>query len=156
LLIRATVLAAQAHAQTWVSATGSDSNACTRTAPRQTYQHAHDVTAAFGQVTALDAGDFGPVTINKAITVDGASVATNFATGARITISESTFSSPAYGTDTIGILENFHTPALTNQQVMADNSQFSGYHYAISASNGSNAFFNNGTNGSFTSTVDIF
>jgi len=101
-----------------------------------------------------------------------------------ITISGSTFSSPGYGTNTIGILENFHNSALANQQVMVDNSQFSGYYYAISTSNGSiqlsrttltnntialdanstgsiisngnNAFFNNGTNGSFTSTVGVF
>ena len=291
-LFCAAALASTAYAQTWVSGTGSDSNACTRSAPCKTYQHAHDVTAAFGQITALDAGDFGPVTITKAITIDGAGVATNFATGASeitvnagagdvvqlrnlsihgrnaptaitynsgsqllienlkvngfnndciaavvagsgtadmvikdtsidncssagvfvsgvgptltveiinshvhyanygiyaysglITISGSTFSSPGYGTSSIGILENFHNPTLTNQHIMVDNSQFSGYEYAIFAgsgsvqlsrttlanntialavssgsiiSNGNNAFFNNGSNGSFTSTVGLF
>jgi hypothetical protein len=80
-LFCATVLAAQAYAQTWVSATGSDSNACTRSAPCKTYQHAHDVSSAYGKVTALDAGDFGPVTVTKSITIDGAGLATNLATG---------------------------------------------------------------------------
>lgn len=82
LLLCTTVLAAHVYAQTWVPATGRDSNICTRTAPCKTYQHAHDLTAAFGQITALDAGNFGPVTITKAITIDGAGLATNFAAGA--------------------------------------------------------------------------
>jgi hypothetical protein len=291
-LFCAAILAANGYAQTWVSGTGSDSNSCTRSAPCKTYQHAHDVTAAFGQITALDAGDFGPVTITKGITIDGAGVATNFATGASeitvnagtgdvvqlrnlsihgrnaptaitynsgsqlhidnlkvngfngsciaaavggtgtadmviqntsidhcstgvfvsgvgpiltveivnsqihyanygvyaysglISISGSSFSSPGYGTTTVGILQNYHNPPFPNQRIMVDNSQFSGYDYAISTSNGSiqlsrttlsnntlalyanstgsiisngnNAFFNNGSNGSFTSTVGVF
>src|SRR3954452_12868075 len=50
-----------AHAQslrTWVSGTGSDGNACTRGAPCLTFNHAHAVTAAGGEINCVDAGDF--------------------------------------------------------------------------------------------------
>jgi hypothetical protein len=55
----------------WVSRTGLDTNACTSTAPCKTFQHAHDVTSAGGIVKALDAADYGPVNVSKAITIDG-------------------------------------------------------------------------------------
>ena len=58
--------------RTWVSAsTGSDSNPCSRTAPCLTFAGALASTAAGGEIDVLDPGDFGPVTITKAITIDG-------------------------------------------------------------------------------------
>jgi len=58
--------------RTWVSAsTGSDSNPCSRTAPCLTFAGALANTPAGGEIDVLDPGDFGPVTITKAITIDG-------------------------------------------------------------------------------------
>jgi hypothetical protein len=58
--------------QTWVSAaSGSDSNPCTRAAPCLTFAAALAQTAAGGEIDVLDPGDFGAVTITKAISIDG-------------------------------------------------------------------------------------
>jgi hypothetical protein len=58
--------------QTFVSASlGSDSNPCTRVSPCLTFAAALAQTSAGGEIDALDPGDFGPVTINKAITIFG-------------------------------------------------------------------------------------
>jgi nitrous oxidase accessory protein NosD len=65
--------ATSANAQatrTWVSGTGNDTNACSRTAPCLTFAGALSKTAAGGEIDCLDAGNFGTVTINKAITID--------------------------------------------------------------------------------------
>lgn len=48
-----------------------DSNPCTNTAPCRTFSAAMANTNAGGEIDALDAGSFGPVTITKAITIDG-------------------------------------------------------------------------------------
>ena len=73
--------ASVASAQIWVSAaTGSDTNLCTRTAPCKTFQKAVNVAPVWSQVTVLDAGDYGPVTISQSVTIDGAGLATNVAT----------------------------------------------------------------------------
>ena len=66
--------ASTAHAQatrTWVSGTGSDANPCSRTAPCQTFAGALVKTAAGGEISTLDPGGFGAVTINKSITISG-------------------------------------------------------------------------------------
>jgi hypothetical protein len=64
--------AANAQAsRTWVSAFGHDFNPCTRTAPCRTFAGAIAKTAAGGEIDVLDAGDFGVVTITKALTIDG-------------------------------------------------------------------------------------
>jgi hypothetical protein len=63
-----------AHAQstrTWVSGVGDDANPCTRTAPCKTFPGAFSKTAAGGEISALDPGGFGALTITKAITVNG-------------------------------------------------------------------------------------
>lgn len=65
--------AAPAHAaadQTYVASTGVDTGTtCDRAAPCRTFQYAHDQTNSGGQITALDAADYEPVTITKSITV---------------------------------------------------------------------------------------
>jgi hypothetical protein len=61
-------------AESWVASTGSDTNACTRSAPCKTFQHAHDVTTAGGLINVVDAADYGTVTIQKAITIDGSNL----------------------------------------------------------------------------------
>jgi hypothetical protein len=58
--------------RTWVSATGSNANACSRTAPCLTFAGALAKTAAGGEINVLDPGSYGAVTINKSITIDGA------------------------------------------------------------------------------------
>jgi len=66
--------AGSVHAQatrTWVSGVGDDANPCSRTAPCKTFAGAISKTAAGGEIDALDPGDFGAVTITKAITLDG-------------------------------------------------------------------------------------
>jgi hypothetical protein len=56
--------------QTWVSSFGSDSGQCTRGAPCLTFNGAMTNTIPGGEIDALDPGDFGPVTITKAISID--------------------------------------------------------------------------------------
>src|SRR6202140_1338846 len=61
-----------AHAQatrTWVSGVGDDANPCSRTAPCKTFAGAISKTAASGEITCLDPGGFGALTITKAITI---------------------------------------------------------------------------------------
>lgn len=65
------VASAQAT-RTWVSGVGDDANPCSRTAPCKTYAGAISKTAARGEISVLDPGGFGGVTITKAITIDGA------------------------------------------------------------------------------------
>jgi hypothetical protein len=63
-----------AHAQaprTWVSGVGDDVNPCSRTAPCKTFAGAISKTAAGGEISVLDPGGFGAVTITKAITING-------------------------------------------------------------------------------------
>lgn len=57
--------------QTWVSGSGDDANPCSRTAPCATFAGALALTAVGGEIDALDPGDFGPVTITTALTIDG-------------------------------------------------------------------------------------
>jgi hypothetical protein len=61
--------------QTFVSATlGSDSSPCTRVSPCLTFAVALAQTSAGGEIDVLDPGDFGPVTVTKAITIYGNAV----------------------------------------------------------------------------------
>jgi len=74
VLFVTSLLATEAHAQatrTWVSGVGDDANPCSRTAPCKTFAGAISKTAAGGEISALDPGGFGAVTITKAITING-------------------------------------------------------------------------------------
>ena len=63
---------AQAQAtRTWVSGVGDDANPCSRTAPCKTFAGAISKTAAGGEISVLDPGGYGAVTITKSITIDG-------------------------------------------------------------------------------------
>src|SRR5436190_3757748 len=76
--------AAQAQAtRTWVSGVGDDANPCSRTAPCKTFAGAISKTAAGGEISALDPGGFGAVTITKSISItnDGAGEAGILASG---------------------------------------------------------------------------
>jgi hypothetical protein len=69
-LFIATSLSAQAT-RTWVSGVGDDVNPCSRTAPCKTFAGAISKTAACGEISVLDPGGYGAVTITKSITIDG-------------------------------------------------------------------------------------
>ena len=71
LLLAATSLAQAQATRTWVSGVGDDFNPCSRTAPCKTFAGAISKTANFGEISALDPGGFGTVTITKSITIDG-------------------------------------------------------------------------------------
>ena len=57
--------AAQAQSRTWVSGVGDDMNPCSRTAPCKTFAGAISKTAKDGEISVLDPGGYGSVTINK-------------------------------------------------------------------------------------------
>ena len=63
---------APAQAQrVFVSATGSDGNPCSFASPCRSFQHAHDVAPANGEIDVLDPAGYGAVTIKKAISIQG-------------------------------------------------------------------------------------
>jgi hypothetical protein len=66
----ASVTQAQAT-RTWVSGVGDDVNPCSRTAPCKTFAGAISKTATGGEISVLDPGGFGAVTITKGITING-------------------------------------------------------------------------------------
>jgi len=57
--------------RTWVSGVGDDVNPCSRTAPCKTFAGAISKTATGGEISVLDPGGYGTLTITKALTVDG-------------------------------------------------------------------------------------
>jgi hypothetical protein len=61
-------------ARTWVSGAGADTGGCTRAAPCATFAFAYAATSAGGEIDVLTGGDFGPLTIQHALTIadDGA------------------------------------------------------------------------------------
>jgi len=67
------LLAAPAQAalrdRVFVASYGSDSNPCTFGSPCKTFQNALSAVAPGGEITAIDSAGFGPVTINKAVTI---------------------------------------------------------------------------------------
>jgi hypothetical protein len=61
-----------AHAQrVFVAAQGSDANPCTFAAPCRTFQRAHNVVAAGGEIDVLDPAGYGAVIITKAVSIQG-------------------------------------------------------------------------------------
>jgi Right handed beta helix region len=57
--------------RTWVSGVGNDANPCSRTAPCKTFAGAISKTADKGEISVLDPGGFGAVTIGKGLTLNG-------------------------------------------------------------------------------------
>lgn len=70
MLLSASLAQAQAS-RTWVSGVGDDANPCSRTAPCKTFAGAISKTAAGGEISVLDPGGYGAVTITKSITING-------------------------------------------------------------------------------------
>jgi hypothetical protein len=74
VVVFALAAASSANAQatrTWVSGVGDDVNPCSRTAPCKTYAGAISKTAVHGEISTLDPGGFGAVTITKSLTIEG-------------------------------------------------------------------------------------
>ncbi len=74
LTLGSLLVASTAHAQatrTWVSGVGDDVNPCSRTAPCKTFAGAISKTAAGGEISVLDPGGYGAVTITKSMTISG-------------------------------------------------------------------------------------
>jgi hypothetical protein len=77
LSVAALVASAPAQAQngsltrSFVSSAGSDSNACSITAPCATFAVAYTKIAANGIIAALDPGKYGPLAITGPVTVNG-------------------------------------------------------------------------------------
>lgn len=57
---------------TFVSATGSDKDTCTRADPCRTFNRALSLTAGGGEVVALDSATYEPFSVSKAVTVTAA------------------------------------------------------------------------------------
>lgn len=70
LFISAHGVASAQATRTWVSGVGDDANPCSRTAPCKTFAGAISKTAAGGEISVLDPGGFGGVTITKSITIN--------------------------------------------------------------------------------------
>jgi hypothetical protein len=68
LLLQLSPAQAQAS-RTWVSGVGDDANPCSRTAPCKTFAGAISKTAEFGEISVLDPGGFGALTITKSISI---------------------------------------------------------------------------------------
>jgi hypothetical protein len=62
-------VATAANAQSFVASGGDDGAACTRAAACRTFQGAIGKTVPGGQITCLDAADYGPVIITKATSI---------------------------------------------------------------------------------------
>jgi hypothetical protein len=79
---------AQEAMRTHVSGLGTDGNPCTAQAPCRSFQAALAQTRAGGQIYVLNSADYGPVTINKAVTItsEGAIAGVLATTGNAITI----------------------------------------------------------------------
>jgi hypothetical protein len=73
--------ATTAFGQTFVSAaTGNDTTICGRANPCKTFARAALFTPAGGQITALDPGDYGSITITQPVTIEGSNMAQNVVT----------------------------------------------------------------------------
>jgi len=57
------------RARVFVSVNGNDSNPCTAGSPCKTFQAAHNAVLAGGEISVLDTGGYGMLTITKAISI---------------------------------------------------------------------------------------
>jgi len=65
VLVFASASANAQASRTWVSGVGDDANPCSRTAPCKTFAGAISKTARGGEISVLDPGGFGTVTITN-------------------------------------------------------------------------------------------
>src|SRR5690242_3697996 len=78
--------------RTYVSGAGNDNNPCSATAPCRTFKVALGLTLASGEIYVLNSADYGPVTINKSVSItsDGAVAGILASSGTAIIISAGT------------------------------------------------------------------
>src|SRR6186713_3722211 len=97
LILGSLLFSSESYAQatrTWVSGVGDDVNPCSRTAPCKTFAGAISKTARDGEISVLDPGGFGAVTITKSITINGTpgsgygSIAASSVNGIIVTITD--------------------------------------------------------------------
>src|SRR5262245_41410310 len=74
--------------RTYVSGLGNDGWPCTETVPCRTFQAAIKLTLAGGEIFVLDSANYGPVTIDKALTIvsEGSVAGVLATTGAGINV----------------------------------------------------------------------
>jgi hypothetical protein len=60
---------AHARARVFVASYGNDANPCTFLSPCRNFQQAVNVVDPGGEVTAIDSAGFGPISINKSVTI---------------------------------------------------------------------------------------
>jgi len=104
LLLGSSAAFAQAT-RTWVSGVGNDADPCSRTAPCKTFAGALSKTAEGGEISVLDPGGYGPVTITKPITISGVGTDASILSSATIGITINITSVQGPDTDTV-ILRN--------------------------------------------------
>jgi hypothetical protein len=102
LMITSASLAQAQAVRTWVSGVGDDFNPCSRTAPCKTFAGAVSKTAAGGEISVLDPGGFGAVTIAKSLTINGEGALGGITTGAGHGITVNA------GANDVVILKNLH------------------------------------------------
>jgi Right handed beta helix region len=80
---------ASSQLRTYVSGTGNDSSPCTVSQPCKTFQIALAATAPGGEIYVLNSAEYGPLTINKAISItsEGAIAGVRATSSTAITIS---------------------------------------------------------------------
>lgn len=69
LLLNATSLADAQVVRTWVASNGNDAAPCTRTLPCRNFTAGIAAVSSGGEVVALDSAGYGPVMINKSVSV---------------------------------------------------------------------------------------
>ena len=75
LVVFSSILARASTARTYVSVNGNDGNTgigCPVTAPCRSFGAALGVTNPYGEIVAVDSGDYSPVTINQSVTIKAA------------------------------------------------------------------------------------
>jgi hypothetical protein len=96
-------ITASAQQRTFVSTAGTDNPTCSRTAPCRNFAAAVAAVVDGGEVVALDSGGYGPVTIDKSVSIigaPGAYVGISVFSGAGVTVN-------APGAATV-VLRNLH------------------------------------------------
>lgn len=79
LALSSQMAAAQVLFQSWVSRNGSGTD-CSEPLPCSNFAAAHNATHPGGQISCVDSGDYGPVMITKAITINCTGVHANVST----------------------------------------------------------------------------